>query len=263
MPTNHWNAIKSAPTLVKENRKELTFIRYFWGQSRDFRNISFNNKEWDFIITDLLLDKLDAATRKRFELQLNNTEIPKYDDLKEFLLKQCNALETILVTVGTSTSTTTLSKSNSKGSNSTRKYHAQSTSSFPKSLLTKTSSISSDSISVSVSCVNCGEGHDIVRCPSFIKLSLHDRFQLSKQKRLCINCLKTAQIVPHCQSKFVCRKCQMKHHTLLHFDTTSKRSNSAKATQVLLLKTNSRAFNRALVISQEMVGVVSQHHVGS
>ena len=64
-------------------------------------------------------------------------------------------------------------------------------------------------------CYMCEELHPIWNCETFIKCPVDKRIEFVKEKRLCFNCLG-----PHkkmdCRSKYKCRECHMRHHTLLH-----------------------------------------------
>ena len=43
-----------------------------------------------------------------------------------------------------------------------------------------------------------------------------ERFNVVKTKSGCYNCLQLGHNVSKCSSKFTCRECRQKHHTLLH-----------------------------------------------
>ena len=79
-------------------------------------------------------------------------------------------------------------------------------------------------------CPVCGELHSIMKCQLFVKKSLRERASLAQDKQLCYNCLG-----PHrkadCKSKFRCRECKGRHHTLLH-DDASKPQEPTKADQL-------------------------------
>ena len=72
-------------------------------------------------------------------------------------------------------------------------------------------------------------GHSVARCEIFQKQSCAARKQFVQQKCLCFNCLRKGHGVKYCPSKSRCRKCNGRHHTLIHRDdggTTSKSSES-------------------------------------
>ena len=72
-------------------------------------------------------------------------------------------------------------------------------------------------------------GHSVARCEIFQKQSCAARKQFVQQKCLCFNCLRKGHGVKDYPSKSRCRKCNGRHHTLIHRDdggTTSKSSES-------------------------------------
>ena len=67
------------------------------------------------------------------------------------------------------------------------------------------------------SCQNCSEDLKLNSCTQFKAMSVANRHQFVKGKRLCFNCLQPDHSSKSCQSsKISCRECRMKHHTLLH-----------------------------------------------
>ncbi len=57
--------------------------------------------------------------------------------------------------------------------------------------------------------------HPVARCFKFLELSPEQR-QVVKEARLCFNCLGPDHALWNCRSSQVCRKCKLRHHTLLH-----------------------------------------------
>jgi len=71
-----------------------------------------------------------------------------------------------------------------------------------------------------IGCLLCNDvGHAINCCSLFRELT--PSYQLKKGKRLplCMNFLKGAHQLRHCNSSH-CRTCGSKHHTLMHFENT-------------------------------------------
>ena len=56
------------------------------------------------------------------------------------------------------------------------------------------------------------------KCSRFLNGTFNERRSLCQRFFLCFNCLSHGHNVSSCQSSFRCRKCQGKHHTLLHKD---------------------------------------------
>ena len=72
-----------------------------------------------------------------------------------------------------------------------------------------------------LACYYCEGEHTIYRCPGFLKLSVQQRWDATRTKKLCRMCLR-----PHegkCEER-KCKKCDKAHHFLLHSDP---KANSA------------------------------------
>ncbi|KAJ8975110.1 hypothetical protein NQ317_017878 [Molorchus minor] len=76
-------------------------------------------------------------------------------------------------------------------------------------------------VTTSQSCSFCKGGHYINNCSNFLKLGVYQRFEQAKRLKLCLNCLRINHVSKYCNSGG-CKKCNGRHHTLLHYD---KRSN--------------------------------------
>ncbi|XP_049864837.1 uncharacterized protein LOC126366021 isoform X1 [Pectinophora gossypiella] len=146
----------------------------------------------NFMLFHLLWSKLDVATREAFELQLeSDVDIPEYADLCKFIEKRSQALE------------------------NSGKLNIVTTKPVSK---TKSSLI----VPPVISCTLCLKvGHNIDKCPKFLKLTPRERFACVKDKRLCIVCLHPSHTVKHCKSSVHCDKCKYRHHALLHFHTSA------------------------------------------
>lgn len=179
-------------------------------------------EQWDFVLSYLVLSKLDSKTRCDFEEAHSSCEVPSYISLKEFIYKKCDALIRdshfqekdskipIPVTAGSSK---TLSK-----------FVKPQTNNFPYvSRFNKNSpvnSLVSDSAEVKTDqkCSFCQEAHAITNCKLFLNKSVDERHECAKQRQWCFNCLRTSHYLRECRSVFRCQKCKQKHHTLLHMD---------------------------------------------
>ena len=67
-------------------------------------------------------------------------------------------------------------------------------------------------------CPVCGELHSLHKCSVFVGYDLDKRNQVVRDKRLCLNCLGEGHGCKSCPSRFACRTCSGKHHSLLHRD---------------------------------------------
>ncbi|XP_053968078.1 uncharacterized protein LOC128869537 isoform X2 [Anastrepha ludens] len=157
----------------------------------------------DCIIVELLIQKLDKATQSKWEENSSSNELPSWDQLAAFLEKRCRTLENVEHAIQTQT----------------------------------------DQVDRNGGCAFCRcPDHRIYHCQLFSTLSPNLRQKKAKKLSLCLNCLKGGHQMRDCKSGS-CRACQLKHHTLLHFDRTSSASTSisGSVTQPPTLKSNTIA----------------------
>ncbi|XP_035906396.1 uncharacterized protein LOC118509627 isoform X2 [Anopheles stephensi] len=154
------------------------------------------------IINYLLTSRFDPDTRKLWERTLYQGEFPDLDETINFLKTQCEVLERCNA------------ESSSKHNKDTRAHIAVPSSSPPVS--------SSD---MSARCDICSELHYISKCPQFLALTIDDRISRIRQLSRCNNCFGKNHNVNKCKSKFTCRICKNRHHTLLHRAHTNNNNN--------------------------------------
>ncbi|XP_059217038.1 uncharacterized protein LOC131994307 isoform X1 [Stomoxys calcitrans] len=78
-----------------------------------------------------------------------------------------------------------------------------------------------------------GECKGIKNCPTFLQMSLDDRWSKVKQIKTCFSCLKRGHQVKNCHQKGRCgvNGCQKPHHSLLHKTFPALESSSAVLSQ--------------------------------
>lgn len=205
LATFHWNEIENAPRLTSENPPALRkLLDTFTENIAALKNLQFPTEQWDFILTHMLLKRLDTALVSRFELQYGSTDMPNFDTLKEFVSKQCIAYETM--SMGSTSFTTSVK---------TRTSPATINSSH---LSRKTNNLLASKATPSRPCVFCNTTeHLIYNCPVLLNKLPRDRYNLVKQYKLCVNCLSHTHASQNCNSASSCKICQYRHHSLLHY----------------------------------------------
>lgn len=83
-------------------------------------------------------------------------------------------------------------------------------------------------------CPECSGEHFLFKCEKIINLPEKERFDAIRKHRICFNCLHPGHVISTCPSKYTCKICKGKHHTLLHrtnfesrkrhFDSSSEKS---------------------------------------
>ncbi|GFR26049.1 DUF1758 domain-containing protein [Trichonephila clavata] len=145
----------------------------------------------ELLLIQLVMQVLDTETKRLFEMTLESTDIPKWDDFLAFLNKRCLFLEN-LPSVGTK------DKQNFKDS----PRH--------KSFILHTDA------NVDKKCKLCSLNHDLYNCDKFKNMPVRERYNIVKFLNLCLKCLKPNHKVSQCRSKHICF-CKKNHNQLLHF----------------------------------------------
>ncbi|GFY11341.1 uncharacterized protein TNCV_4473241 [Trichonephila clavipes] len=146
----------------------------------------------------------NKETRKNYELNLASTELPKWEDFMNFLLKRCLILENI---------------------------QANNATTFPLERIHKTKSFLAKLDPAN--CVICKQqSHPVFRCKKFNDLSVNERFNSVKRNNLCINCFSSSHKVALLKSSRNCPNCSKRHNSLLcrNFERNvdSQRSSGSK-----------------------------------
>ena len=162
--------------------------------------MAVETSSWDPMLVVLVKRKLPFKTREEWEKQLEPEKVPTYTELRTFLEKRFRTLESLELVGGTSSQTGNKSKAdsynNSKINSSERSY-----------------------------CPVCKDTfHSIMKCETFLSMSVGNRSAFVIAKSLCRNCLATGHTIKDCKSKKTCFKCNRSHNTLLHRDDFSKDS---------------------------------------
>ncbi|XP_036340380.1 uncharacterized protein LOC118749691 [Rhagoletis pomonella] len=149
-----------------------------------------------------LESKLYTESRRKWIEESKEVSVPTITDFFKFLDSRCEELE--LTHPKPSLDGKISSPSSNKLRNSTARAF-----------------VSIDDCSATHKCIKCGStNHTIQKCPTFSSMSFQDRRLLVKDKSLCFNCLRAGHTSSTCVSKFRCRRCNRRHHTMLHAESS-------------------------------------------
>lgn len=76
-------------------------------------------------------------------------------------------------------------------------------------------------------CPVCHTDHSVFACTTFRQLSPQQRRDWAKTNKVCFNCFSSKHHVEVCPSKYRCRECKSKHHTLLHYTNSVSETDEA------------------------------------
>ncbi len=65
-------------------------------------------------------------------------------------------------------------------------------------------------------CLACEDKHGLNKCSVFASYNTDRRNKFVREMRLCMNCFSDTHGFKNCPSRFTCRSCGQRHHTLLH-----------------------------------------------
>ncbi|XP_033252781.1 uncharacterized protein LOC117192220 [Drosophila miranda] len=146
------------------------------------------------MLIHIALSKVDPTTKSRFEEQLDYDKLPSWSECAAQLNRRYQHLAAEESTRNKGKTKQETSKGPTKSSFSCAKTDRRADS----------------------KCSYCHAGnHTISNCQSFSALPVLQRFDITKQLRLCINCLRPGHTVTRCKTA-KCRVCSKPHNTLLH-----------------------------------------------
>ncbi|XP_062699574.1 uncharacterized protein LOC134284609 [Aedes albopictus] len=191
-------ALFKLPTLSKESISELrTLVEGFDRIVQTLDQIVDPADYKNLLLVNLLTMRLDPYTRRAWEECAATKEQDSLEDLTEFLRKRIQVLESL------------------PPRSTDPRSHPPLPSSKPKLPTVKTSY---NSVQPNPGrCMACKDSHLLYQCSAFLQLSVADRDSLLKSKGLCRNCFRSGHQAKDCLSKFSCRICKKRHHTLICF----------------------------------------------
>ncbi|XP_062716443.1 uncharacterized protein LOC134291954 [Aedes albopictus] len=155
---------------------------------------------WSTILAYMVCSRLDQTTLRNWETRHNSKDVPKYDDLMQFLRDQCAVLQSI----------------------APAKIHDVDKRPPPRFSTTHTSAQSQRR------CLFCGDTYHLpFKCSKLQNMTVAQRAEQINKQRLCRNCFAAGHFAEGC-SRGSCTRCGRKHHTMLHFDRPSSSSYAAK-----------------------------------
>ncbi|XP_024890929.1 uncharacterized protein LOC112466832 [Temnothorax curvispinosus] len=196
----HVSALYNLPSVSRESASELSELRD--KANRAIASLKNLDRSETDILSDMLVysvtQKIDPATRKAWELKgRDDARIPTYDELDRFLDSRARALEEL------------------NPANVTKEVRSS-------KVTSATASGSSP-----ISCSLCKASHFMNKCQLFINKSPSQRLEAVKKANRCTNCLSAKHAVQLCSSKYSCRICKKKHHSMLHVDSDTSAATAS------------------------------------
>ncbi|XP_055604816.1 uncharacterized protein LOC129753047 [Uranotaenia lowii] len=202
-----FKAIYDLPPVNRESPEDLhNLIDDFDRHVKAMAKLDEPVEHWDTPLLNLLSYKLDHVTLRAWEEKTSENDDVKYTQMIEFLHQRVRVLKTVMPAKLQQSEV-----AKSTGSKYTSKKMVANT-------------VAAGAKSTFPSCVACKEKHLLFQCPRFESWPVHRRRELVASKRLCFNCFRSGHVAMKCVSKYTCRTCHERHHSLLHLPSSSKSS---------------------------------------
>ncbi|XP_055590511.1 uncharacterized protein LOC129758539 [Uranotaenia lowii] len=207
------------PTMHKESVTELqSLLDGFERIVHTLDQVVHVNDYKDLLLVNFLTARLDHVTRRSWEEHSSTEEQDTIEDLISFLHRRIRILESLPPKV-----------IESKGVN-------QNSTNRSRPTLLRTSYATAQSIGIQ--CALCKEDHLLHQCSDFRHLPVNERDAFLKSHSLCRNCFRIGHHAKECQSRFSCRICKGRHHTLVCFKT-NRQDGVLEDSQVRISNTSS------------------------
>ncbi|XP_018370063.1 PREDICTED: uncharacterized protein LOC108765716 [Trachymyrmex cornetzi] len=202
---HHIQALLELPVLTKESCTNLRkLIDDIQQNMIALTKLEQPVQSWDTLLIHLLTPKLDVKTKREWEFKREFSKLPTMKEFIDFLNKRCSILETLLPNQLKDTSS------------ANTKSHKKSVSLTAQSPVEK-------------QCPLCKNSHWLYACPSFRKLSSHERLREAKRLKIYLNCLRSH---PERECTFgSCQRCKRRHNTMLHLDNNNPQTKSVDIEQ--------------------------------
>ncbi|XP_043286901.1 uncharacterized protein [Venturia canescens] len=199
----HLNKLLDFPAVTKDRSATIRhLIVHIRTHLKSLKTLQLPVEQWDDLLIHMVKSKLDYNTQRDWEEEANRERQTRktLEQFLTFLTDKCRTIEMI-----------------DRGKNKTETARP-SASKKPANSVSVTTTQQQN-------CPVCNNAHGIFKCPDFLQMSVSDRIQESKKKKICLNCLGKGHFTANCQSSG-CKKCQKKHNTLLHLEKNESTASS-------------------------------------
>ncbi|XP_062540830.1 uncharacterized protein LOC134208888 [Armigeres subalbatus] len=192
---SHLDALFAINPMKKESFEALNHvIGEFEKHLQMLEKLEEPTKDWSTLLAHMLAGKLDSITLRLWETEHRSTDVPKFEDMMQFLSSHCTVLRSI---------------SGETHVPMEVKKHLKVSSSYPVQ---------------QQSCFICNDGqHWPYQCKRFKGMRVDERRNVVKNSDLCFNCLSRGHAAKFC-SRGTCRVCGQRHHSLLHLNTSEQQA---------------------------------------
>ncbi|XP_055632633.1 uncharacterized protein LOC129773104 [Toxorhynchites rutilus septentrionalis] len=193
----HIQALFECPRVKKESAADLrVLLDCFERHIKVLQQLGEPVQHWSSMLVELMNSRLDGITLKAWEDFASMEENHTYTKMVEFLQRKARVLESLSANYQ-HPSFDKHQQPTKKPAQSRTVFHATTEKTYPE-------------------CIACSQKHSLLKCTIFDKMPLKDKLELVNTKKVCSNCFRSDHFARRCQSKYSCRVCNKRHHTLVH-----------------------------------------------
>ncbi|XP_025829367.1 uncharacterized protein LOC112904173 [Agrilus planipennis] len=239
---SHLRAFLELSPIIKESPSAIrTLILSAEMHVNALKSLKVPVEHWNEILVYILSTKLDKNTRRSWDRSLEDSSLPTFEELLQFLNKFSREDDLSNEPV----------QSRSKCNEIREKIGTKHKHAYVGTQSGK-------------SCSVCKGDHNIYQCNKFKGLSVIERSEAVKRANLCYNCLRTGHVVNRCLSRG-CQICNRRHNTLLHQQSSSDKLNqvvegskNGSSTEVAPVTLNTSTSSEVL-LSTARIYIFDQH----
>lgn len=188
----HLDEMLSFPVITKENKADAIrkFIWHIHTHTKSLEALRQPVAQWDTIILHLAKKKLDFAEQRDWQDFVKNRtpqDMPKLSEFLKFLTERCHSLRMLK-------------------QNKERTVNEKQTAINKK----KVNLAAITEACKTETCKICAKNHPIYKCEEFLKMSIPERMAKVREKKFCLNCLKTGHYAQNCKASTMCKGKQCK-----------------------------------------------------
>uniref|UniRef100_A0A182RUD4 Peptidase aspartic putative domain-containing protein n=1 Tax=Anopheles funestus TaxID=62324 RepID=A0A182RUD4_ANOFN len=212
----YYRRLHFLPSVEGNNVDELTsLVDEFTRHVNGLRKLEQPVDDWDVPLTNILFLKLDSESLLAWERHSSTSLQDKYSHLISFLQERIRILRSTLnLAKNKELGSITVAGKNHKSSAAVK--GPASSPSYHRSAFHAATALREKPMHQTSCLLGCSDRHPLRMCPVFDRKLVKDRRDIVLKRRLCFNCLSAEHQAHACNSKYSCRFCNERHHTLLH-----------------------------------------------
>lgn len=187
----HCDLLMETPSMKRNSADEMKKLsNNIQTQILAMKALGQNVDGWNTLLVHLILRRLDKETAKEWNRKMLGNQLPKYEDILDFLREESTRLTGMSSNFNPSTPRTSIVDSSGYGKAKNQRGNPTRT----QTLLTNSSQLT---------CPQCKGTHTLQMCEQFLALTPMDRIQAARRASLFLNCFQTGHKTRVCTTRYL------------------------------------------------------------